>query len=107
MSNVITEDTISGNIVNTISDHLGHIKLKTTPLEKPWLTKGIFQSMKQKKTYTANPLKAKKQLVKKLSSNNSNITKTSLTNLQELIRQIFTSHSLRNTKMIPIEHGME
>ena len=44
---------------------------------------------------------------KKHSSNNSNITKTSLTNLQKSIRQIFKSHSLRNTKMIPREHGME
>ena len=66
-----------------------------------------FSINEAKKLYTANPLKAKKQIVKKHSSNNSNITKTSLTNLQELIRQIFTSHSLRNTKMIPIEHGME
>ena len=41
------------------------------------------------------------------SSKNSNITKTSLTNLQESIRQIFTTHSLRNTKMIQREHGTE
>ena len=38
---------------------------------------------------------------------NSKITKTSITNLQESIRQIFTSHSLRNIKMIQREHGTE
>ena len=80
-------------------------------LEKPWLTKGIPQSaiyyISQKTLCITNSLEAKKQLVKKHSSKNSNITKTLLTNLQESIRQIFTSPFLRNTKMIKKKHGTE
>ena len=80
-------------------------------LEKPWLTKGIPQSaiyyISQKTLYITNSLEAKKQLVKKHSSKNSNITKTLLTNLQESIRQIFLSHFLRNTKTIQRKHGTE
>ena len=89
---------------------LRHTKLSIKEkknLEKPWWTKGILQSINQKKLYAANLLEAKKQLEKKHSSKNSNITKILLKNLQESIRQIFTSHSLRNTKIIPREHGME
>ena len=80
-------------------------------LEKPWLTKGISQSaiyyISQKTLYITNSLEAKKQLVKKHSSKNSNITKALLTNLQESMRQIFTSHSLRNIKMIQRKHRTE
>ena len=80
-------------------------------LEKSWLTIGIPQSViyyiSQKTLYITNSLAAKKQQVKKHSSKNSNITKTLLTNLQESMRQIFTSHSLRNTKMIQRKHRTE
>ena len=77
-------------------------------MEKPWLAKGILQLIKQKESlYIANSLEAKKQLVKKHSSKNSNITKTLLTNLQEPIRQIFTSYSLKNTKIIQRKHATE
>ena len=66
-----------------------------------------FCNQLNKKTYIANSLEAKKQVVKKHSSKNPNITKTLLTNLQESTGQIFTSHSLRNTKMIQRKRGME
>ena len=76
-------------------------------LEKPSLTKGILQSNKQKNIYhkfiRSKETSSKEAFLQK----NSNITKTLLTNLQESIRQIFTSHSLRNTKMIQRKHGME
>ena len=84
------------------------LSIKEKKMEKPWLTKGILLSIKQKKAlYTTNSLKARKQLVKKYFSKNSSITKTSLTNLQESIRQIFTRHFLRNPKMIPKGHLTE
>ena len=81
ISNVITEDTISGNIINTIPDHLGQFLIlpyhsivsnskqeilhrnfkifsknfvfqtSKKEQEKPWLTKGILQSIKQKNIY--------------------------------------------------------
>ena len=76
-------------------------------LEKPWLTKRILQSIKQKNIIYRKFIKSKETTSKEAILQKLNITKTLLTNLRESIRQIFTSHSLRNTKMIQRKHGTE
>ena len=68
------------------------LKFSFRPQKKNWKNhdwQKEFCNQLNKKTYIANSTEAKKQLVKKHSSKNSNTTKTLLTNLQESVRQIF------------------
>ena len=75
-------------------------------LEKSWLTKGILLSIKQKNIIYHKFIRSKEGTSKQAFLQELKYYKNFI-NKQELIRQIFARHSLRNTKMIPKEHGME
>ena len=75
---------------------LSHKEKKS--LSKPWLTKGILQSIKQKNVLYRKFIRTKDLTKRELLLQNFKFTKTQLTNSQELTNQITTSTILKNTK---------
>ena len=78
---------------------LSHKEKKS--LSKPWLTKGILQSIKQKNVLYRKFIRTKDLTKRELLLQNLKFTKTQLTNSQELTNQITTSTILKNTKKQP------
>ena len=73
---------------------LSHKEKKS--LSKPWLTKGILQSIKQKNVLYRKFIRTKDLTKRELLLQNFKFTKTQLTNSQELTNQITTSTILKN-----------
>ena len=83
---------------------LSHKEKKS--LSKPWLTKGILQSIKQKNVLYRKFIRTKDLTKRELLLQNFKFTKTQLTNSQELTNQITTSTILKNTKITLKKTGM-
>ena len=83
---------------------LSHKEMKS--LSKPWLTKGILQSIKQKNVLYRKFIRTKDLTKRELLLQNFKFTKTQLTNSQELTNQITTSTILKNTKITLKKTGM-
>ena len=73
---------------------LSHKEMKS--LSKPWLTKGILQSIKQKNVLYRKFIRTKDLTKRELLLQNFKFTKTQFTNSQELTNQITTSTILKN-----------
>ena len=83
---------------------LSHKEKKS--LSKPWLTKGILQSIKQKNVLYRKFIRTKDLTKWELLLKNFKIYKKQFTNSQELTSQITTSTILKNTKTTLKKPGM-